>query len=446
MHFVIIGGDAAGMSAASRARRNDPAMAITVLEMTEDVSYSACSMPYVIADEEGDMETLIMRAPAVFREKQNIDLRLGHRVEAIDPKNRRVSGKDAGGKPFEISFDKLLIATGSVANMPLIPGHELPHVFVLKSLDDGRRVKAFIEEKRIEKAAIIGAGYIGLEMCEALTERGITVQLIRNRPELLPWLAPELSAAVDTALREKGVLINHGCTTERIETHDSRLDICCREACFDAEMVLMAIGVRPSSFLAKEAGLELGAAGAIAVNRSMQTSHPDIYAAGDCADAYHVVTGEKTWIPMALTANRAGWAVADHITGRPVRMEGVAGTGVFKIFDVEVARTGLTLHEAEKAGFDPVEVVVKTYSRAKTVPGSRPVWVQMVGDRQSGRLLGVSMVGRDNEARRINAAAVALHARMRVVDFSTTDMAYAPPFSPVWDPLLVAANQLLKKI
>ncbi|TYT75208.1 FAD-dependent oxidoreductase [Desulfobotulus mexicanus] len=446
MHFVIIGGDAAGMSAASRARRNAPDMKITVLEMTQDISYSACSMPYVLADEEGDMDALIIRAPAVFREKHGIDLRLGHKVEDIDPEARRVSGRDSEGRNFEVFFDKLLIATGSAANMPLIPGHNLPHVFVLKSLDDGRRVQAYIAEKKIKKAAIIGAGYIGLEMCEALTERGITVQLIRNAPEMLPWLAPELSLVVEKALGEKGVLINNGCTTERIEAHGSRLDICCKEACFDAEMVLMAIGVRPSSLLAKNAGLELGAAGAIAVNRSLQTSHPDIYAAGDCADAYHVVTGEKAWIPMALTANRAGWAVADHITGKPVRMEGVAGTGVFKIFDVEVARTGLTVQDAEKAGFDPVEVVVKSYSRAKTVAGSMPVWVQMVGDRQSGRLLGVSMVGKDNEARRINAAAVALHARMRVVDFSTADLAYAPPFSPVWDPLLVAANQLLKKL
>jgi NADPH-dependent 2,4-dienoyl-CoA reductase/sulfur reductase-like enzyme len=446
MHFVIIGGDAAGMSAASRARRNAPDMRITVLEMTRDVSYSACSMPYVLADEEGDMDALIMRAPAVFREKQNIDLRLGHRVTSIDARAKRVLGEDAQGQAFEIAFDKLLIATGSTANMPLIPGHNLPQVFVLKSLDDGRRVAAFIGDNKVKKAAIIGAGYIGLEMCEALTERGIIVQLIRNAPTLLPWLAPELAGMVEKTLIQKGILINHGCTTERIETKGERLDICCREACFDADMALMAIGVRPNSFLAKEAGLALGASGAVAVNRCLQTSHPDIYAAGDCAESFHVVTGEKTWIPMALTANRAGWAVADHITGRPVRMEGVAGTGVFKIFDVEVARTGLTLKEALRAGFDAVEVVVKSYSRAKTVSGSKPVWVHMVGDKQSGRLLGVSMVGQDNEARRINAAAVALHGRMRVADFSTADLAYAPPFSPVWDPLLVAANQLLKTL
>lgn len=446
MDFVIIGGDAAGMSAASRAKRNAPDMNVIVLEMSQDVSYSACSMPYNIADADRDMDELIVRSPKAFQEKQGIDLRLGHWVSAIDPEAKTVSGKTVSGAPFTIGFDKLLIAAGSTANKPLIPGHDLSKVFVLKSLEDGRRVKQYIAEHKIRKAAVIGAGYIGLEMCEALTEREIQVQMIRHRPELLSWLAPELSRVVADELSRKGILINDGCTVERIEDHETALDICCTQECFDAEMVLLAIGVRPNSGLARDAGLKLGYCNAISVNRSMQTSHPDIYAAGDCADAFHVVTGEKSWVPLALTANRGGWAVADHITGRPVRVEGIAGTGVFKIFDVQVARTGLTAEEAKAAGFDPAEVVIKSHSRAKTVAGSKPVWVQMIGDRQTGRLLGVNMVGQDGEARRINTAAMALHAGMTVDRFSTADLAYAPPFSPVWDPLLVAANQLLKKL
>ena len=445
MDFVIIGGDAAGMSAASRAKRNNPELHVMVLEMTNDVSYSACSMPYNIAEPDREMDDLIVRSPQAFRERQGIDLRLGHWVSGIDAENKTVSGKNADGD-FEIPFDKLLIATGSTANRPLIPGHELDNVFVLKALEDGRQVKRYIAAHDVKKAAIIGAGYIGLEMCEALVERDIEVQLIRNRPGLLPWLHPDLSQVILDEIDHRKVLLNPGCTVERIAEEGRRLDICCTQECFDADMVLMAIGVRANSAMARDAGLALGHGNAIAVNACMQTSHPDIYACGDCAEATHVVTGEKTWVPLALYANRGGWAVADHITGRPVRMAGVAGTGVFKFFDLQIARTGLSLEEARAAGFDAERIVIKTRSRAGTVPGARRTWVEMIGDRKTGRLLGVNMVGRDGEARRINTAAMALHAKLTVDQLSTADLAYAPPFSPVWDPLLVAANQLAKKL
>jgi NADPH-dependent 2,4-dienoyl-CoA reductase/sulfur reductase-like enzyme len=209
-------------------------------------------------------------------------------------------------------------------------------------------------------------------------------------------------------------------------------------------MVLVAVGVQPNNELAVAAGIALGPGDAIAVDRALRTSDPDIYAAGDCADAFHVVTGQKTWIPLALRANRAGWAVADHLAGRAVSLAGVAGTAVFKVFDLQVARTGLSLAEAEASGFNPAERVIKGRSRAHAHPGASTVAVQMVGDRDSGRLLGVQMVGNEGVAHRINAAAVALHQMMTVEAFSQCDMAYAPPFGPVWDPMLTAANQLLK--
>jgi len=210
--------------------------------------------------------------------------------------------------------------------------------------------------------------------------------------------------------------------------------------------VLAAIGIKPNSELAEQAGLDLGVKNAIAVNKKLQTSNENIYAAGDCCDAYHVVTGEKTWIPLALRANRAGWAAADNICGKPVELTGVAGTAVFKVFDLEVARTGLTMDEAYSHGFTPAEVVIKTRSRAHAHPGASFIHVQMVGDTKTGRLLGAQMVGKEGVAHRINAPAVALHNRMTVEDYCQTDLSYAPPFGPTWDPTLTAANQLLKKM
>ena len=206
------------------------------------------------------------------------------------------------------------------------------------------------------------------------------------------------------------------------------------------------MGVRPNSRMALEAGLDRGPNGSISTDGFLRTSDPDIYAAGDCADAIHIVTGRKVWIPLALRANRAGWAVADNVCGKSISLPGIVGTAVFKVMGLEVARTGLTVPEAFEAGFEPVSVVIQSRSRAHAHPGASQIWVQMVGDRHTGRLLGAQMVGREGAAHRINAVAVALHTKMTVEDFSRTDLAYAPPFGPVWDPLLTAANQLLKKI
>jgi len=247
-------------------------------------------------------------------------------------------------------------------------------------------------------------------------------------------------------VQAQGVKLSAGISLEKIKAKADRLAVVCSDFELEADMVLVAIGIKPNSELAQQAGLDLGVQNAIAVDQGLKTADEDIYAAGDCADAYHVVTGKKTWIPLALRANRAGWAVADNITGKAVALPGVAGTAVFKVFDLEVARTGIFDKEAGQSGFDPVSVVIKSRSRAHAHPGSTTLWVQLTGDKKSGRLLGAQMVGREGVAHRINAAAVALHSGMTVDQFSQADLAYAPPFGPVWDPLLTAANQLLKKM
>jgi len=443
MKFLIIGGDAAGMSAASRAKRNQPDLKVTVFEQSQDVSYSACGMPYNIADPERKINDLVVRSAQVFREKQNIDVKLGHRVTLIDPKTKMIAGEKIGGEDFRFDYDKLLIATGASPIIPDLPGFDLPGVMTLKSLEDGRNIKEKIQKAR--KVIILGMGYVGLEMAEALRARKIEVDMIKKRPRLLPWLSPALAEVVEKELIAKGVGLYPGHEVQRIEKKNSGLKVVCEDLILEGDLVLVAIGIRPNSQLAENAGLALGPHQSIAVDPTMKTSDHNIYAAGDCADALHVVSKQRVWIPLALRANRSGWAVADNITGLNTELQGIVGTAVFKVFDLEVARTGLTANEASDAGFDPDEITITARSRAHAHPGSTQIHVTMTGDRVSGRLLGVQLVGREGVAHRIDAPAVALHSAMTVEEFYQTDLAYAPPFSPVWDPMLTAANQLLKK-
>lgn len=446
MRLVIIGGDAAGMSAAGRAKRTLPNMEVMVLEKTEDVSYSACGMPYNIADPARDMDDLVVRKAEVFRKKQGINLLTGHRVDKIDPDARTVSGITGQGEAFSFSYDNLLLATGASPVMPDIPGINLPGVMALKSLADGRSIKAYIARNQVKKTVILGMGYIGLEMCEALRALDIQVEMIKPGPVFLPWMDRDLAGVVQEEVENNGVRLYPVKAARKILSDGNHLSVVCDGSAHDADMVLVAMGVRPNSREAAAAGIELGPGGSIAVDKTLRTSIPGIFSAGDCADAFHVVTGQKTWIPLALRANRAGWAAADNICGGDTVLEGVAGTAVFKVFGLEVARTGLTLETATKHGFEPASVTIKTRSRAHSHPGASTIFAHLVGDKKSGRLLGAQLVGREGAAHRINAAAVALHSHMTVKDFGGTDLSYAPPFGPTWDPLLTAANQLLKKL
>ena len=403
-------------------------------------------MPYNVADAARDMDELIVRTAHVFKEKQGIDVRIQHRVEAIDPAGKIVTGRTSAGEPFQVPYDKLLIATGARPMIPELPGFDSPGVMALKDLEDGRRIKAFIKDQGVKKAVILGMGYIGFEMAEAFRARGIEVDMIKPRPVFIPWMNEQLALIVKKEIEANQVKVHLAQPIEKIEKKARGLSLIGPAVQLDGDMIFVATGVRPNSDLAENAGLALGPLKSIAVDRMLRTSDPDIYSAGDCADAFHVVTGRKTWIPLALRANRAGWAVADNVVGRRVELQGVAGTAVFKVFDLEVARTGLGVEEAGKAGFDPAEVVIQSRTRAHGHPGSSNISVQLVGDKKTGRLLGSQMVGKEGAAHRINAPAVALHAKMSVEEFSQSDLAYAPPFGPTWDPVLTAANQLVKAL
>ncbi len=446
MRFVVIGGDAAGMSAASKAKRNDSGLEVTVLEATTDVSYSACGMPYNIAEAKREMDDLIVRRAEVFREKQGIDLKLDHRVERIARDGKKVIGLTSAGTAFEVPYDKLLIATGARARNLSISGANLPGVKVLKTLEDGRRIKDYLVSADVKSALIVGTGYIGLEMAEALHQRGVKTDMVEVLPTLLPWLPPDMADLVRQELAEKNIGLHLGVELSAIEQSGKGLRVTHANGELLVDLMVVGVGVVPNSEMAADAGLELGPAKSIAVDKTMRTSDPDVFAAGDCADAFHLVTGRRVWIPLALRANRAGWAVADNVTGADVELPGIVGTSVFKVLDLEVARTGLSIGEARNAGFDAVESMIKSRSRAHGHPGNQTIYVNLVADRKTGKLLGGAIVGKEGAAHRINSVAVALHAGMTVEELFQCDMAYAPPFSPVWDPMLTAANQLLKRL
>ncbi len=446
MAFVIIGGDAAGMSAASRARRLDPDLPITVLEQTGDVSYSACGMPYNIADPSRPIEDLVVRAADVFREKQGISVLTGHRATALDRDRREVVARAPGGGEKTFPYDHLLLATGAAPVVPPVPGTDLPGVMVLKSLAHGRELKAHLAAAPVRRAVILGMGYIALEMAEALRGRGIEVTLVKPRERFLPWLEASLADTVRRECEANRVELLAGRPVDRIEARNGGLSVVSGDLERACELVLVATGIRPNSELAAAAGLPLSVDDAIAVDSRMRTDDPRVFAAGDCADAFHAVTGRRTWVPLALRANRAGWAVADNVCGRDRRLEGILGSAVFKVFGLQVAATGLSVDAAREAGFEPESVVIRSRTRAHAHPGAGELFVHMVGDKGTGRLLGVQMVGPEGAAHRLHAPAVALHAAMSVARFADADLGYAPPFGPTWDPMLTAANQLLKRL
>ncbi len=444
------------MSAASRLKRREPDSDVVVYEKTEDVSYSACGMPYNIAAKDNPIEKLVVRTADAFINQQGIELHTGHCVEKIDRSAGKVYGTDLSGKEFVSGYDKLLIATGASAIIPSVPGTDLDGVFVLKALEDARKIKKYLAEDSpgsagvVKSAVIVGMGYIALEMAEALSARGIKVTMVKKREQLLPWMLPELSSVVGKELDENGVQYLPGLNLESIEKNtdgsaDGRLTLRAGGRAFGCDMVLLAIGVKPESELASDAGIELGASGAVAIDMNMRTSDPDIFAAGDCADNVSIISGRKIWIPLALTANRGGRIAADNMLGDEQLFRGIAGTGVFKAFNLEIARTGLSLEEAEDAGFEPVYKAVVAKSKAHVFEGSAPLHASFIADKATGKILGAQMVGTEGVARRINAAAVAIQAGMTIEEFYECDLAYAPPFSPVWDPLLTAASLLMKK-
>ncbi len=452
--LIVVGGVAAGMSAASRARRMDPSLEILVFERTGFVSYGSCGLPYYLAGLVGRSGELVVYSPAFFKERRDIDVFVGHEVTALDPSSRRVQVRRlADGEVREVAYDVLVLATGASAVRPPVPGVGRPGVFVLRTLEDGiamrRHVDVLTGPDRTDgvrpRAVLVGAGPIGLEVAEALTARGLSVSLVEMAGQVLPGYHPDLAAHVEAELRRHGVDVHVNEALAAVEgAGDEGAATAVRTASgrtLPADLVLLATGIRPNVELARQAGLRLGSTGAVAVDHRLLTSDPHIYAAGDGVETWHRVLRRPAWIPLGTTSNKMGRIAGDNAAGGDATFRGVVGTAALRIFDVEVGRTGLTEAEAAAEGWEPVTAYVRHGSRAHYYPGPGPVHLWLVGDRRSGRLLGAQAVGpAGTVAKRVDVLAVAVTAGMDVDEVAELDLSYAPPLAPVWDPILMAAR------
>ncbi len=445
---IVVGGVAAGMSAASQIRRRRPETKVTVFERGNYISYGACGMPYNIEDPDRSIEDLVVLSAEEARSQRGIDLRLRHEVTGIDLDRGAVTVTDIDNdQELDEPFDALVLATGGRAVRLPLPGFDLPGVEVLRELGDGAAIKKILEDEP-RKAVIVGAGYIGMEMAHVFTVRGLEVTVLEKLPQLLPGWHEETVAVVEETLSGHGVDFHTGVTVEGAEAGpDGRVAAVSTDGGrYDADLVLVAAGVRPNVELAASSGLRIGDTGAIWVNQYQQTSHEAVWSAGDCAEAYHRILRRNVWIPLGTTANKQGRIAGANVLRVGQRFRGIVGTAGFVVFDLEVARSGIGEEEAAAEGFDPVAVSIRQSSRAHGYPDGVPIQVHLVADRETGLLLGGELVGREGAALRVDILAAALAGHMTVADLQNFDLVYAPPFAPVWDPLLVAANQLIKKI
>ena len=444
--LLVIGGVAAGPKAAAKARRCDPEMEIVIYQEEEEISYAGCGLPYYISGFIKERGELISRTPGKFAQ-DGIRVQKHRRIEKIDIEKHTVSGRNLeNGEIFTDHFDRLVLATGAQAIRPKIEGIALSNIFYLRSVFNADAIVERIRTEDIRNVVIAGGGYIGLEMAESLVRLGKNVTIVELASQILTLFDEDFANILRQYLEKNGVQIF---TSEAIKalrgngkvTHVQTVS---RE--IEADAVLMSLGIRPQVELAIQAGLKIGETGAIWVNEKMETSVEGIYAAGDCAETTHLLTGKKVWIPLGSTANKQGRVVGINVCGGNATFPGVLGTTIFKCFDFNVAKTGFNMKEAEKEGFHPVQAIVRGYDRAHYYPGGKESALKVIAEKETGRILGGQAIGEGPSDKFIDILAMALHSKMTCRELTSVDLAYAPPFSPVLSPVIVAANVLLNKL
>jgi NADPH-dependent 2,4-dienoyl-CoA reductase/sulfur reductase-like enzyme len=448
--LVVIGGDAAGMSAASQARRRrrPDDLEIIAFEQGEHVSYSACGIPYLVGGEVADARQLIARSVSTFQDDLAIQVHLRHRVETVDTEASVVQVRDltTGTERWE-AFDQLVLATGAVPTRPPVPDIDAPGVFGVQTLDDGLALLRALDDAGPQRAVVVGGGYIGLEMAEALVHRGLQVLVVDAAPAVMPTLDPDMGALVAEGMREVGVSVHCGERLLGIEVDGGRaVAVTTERQTHEADLVVLGLGVRPNVGLARDAGVSIGPSGAVQVDQRMRTSAPRVWAAGDCAEKHHRVSRAPVAIALGTHANKEGRVAGINIGGGYATFPGVVGTAVSKICSLEIARTGLREDEAAAAGFETSSVVVESTTRASYYPGAAMITTKLVVEKRSGRLLGAQIIGREGAAKRIDVLAAALWAEMSVDEILNLDLSYAPPFSPLWDPVLIAARKAWERV
>jgi NADPH-dependent 2,4-dienoyl-CoA reductase/sulfur reductase-like enzyme len=447
--LVVIGGDAAGMSAASQARRRrgPDDLEIVAFERGDYTSYSACGIPYLIGGSVPEVQSLIVRSPEEFSHRQSIDVRIRHEVVEIDINRRavRVEARDAA-ESWE-RFDQLLIATGGTPRRPPLEHSDAQGIFGVQTLNDGLGVRAFLEQARPKKAVVVGGGYIGLEMAEALVERGLDVALIERRSQPMAAFDPDMGEVISEGLRKIGVDVHTSESVVAFETTGPAVSaVLTTHGTAPADIVILGLGTAPNIGLAAGAGVAIGPSGGVAVDGQMRTQTPGVWSAGDCAEKFHRVSKKKVSIALGTHANKEGRVAGINLGGGQATFPGVLGTATSKVCGLELARTGLNEFEARAAGFDHETATIDSTTRAGYYPGAADIKTKVVFQRGTGRLLGGQIIGQEGAAKRIDVVAVALWNEMTVDEMINLDLSYAPPFSPVWDPVLIAARKAAQLI
>jgi NADPH-dependent 2,4-dienoyl-CoA reductase/sulfur reductase-like enzyme len=441
--LVVIGGDAAGMSAAMQVRRRQPDREIVVVEKGRWTSYSACGIPYLVGGSVGDLDDLVARSPETFRDSHDIDVRLGHEARGIDLDAREVEAWDAAGeRTVRIGFDALHVATGARPVRPDLPGIDRPMVHGVQTLDDAARLEAEVRDRDGHAVVVVGGGYIGLEMAEAFVLRGLDVTLVEAAPQLMPSLDADVAAPLVGALEDLGIDVRLETPLEAVEDGA----VVAGGERIPADVVVLGLGVVPNADLAAEAGLAVGVKGAVRVDRRQRTSSGGVWAAGDCCESHHLVAGVPVHIALGTVANKQGRVAGINIAGGYAAFPGALGTAVTRVCSIEIGRTGLSLGECARYGFTAVEASVEGATRAGYLPERKRITVKALAEVGTGRMLGAQIVGEEGTAKRIDVLATAIQAGMTADEVVELDLGYAPPFGPVWDPVHLVARGLLTEL
>lgn len=440
MKVVIIGGVAGGATAAARIRRLDEKAEIIVCEKSGYVSYANCGLPYYIGGVIQNKEELTLQTPESFWKRFQITMKVRHEVTGIFPERKTVAVKNLDtGESFEEVYDKLLISTGAKPVWPKLPGTDLDNLFTLRTVEDTLKIREFVEKKQPKSAVLAGGGYIGLELAENLRELGLDVTIVQRPKQLMNPLDGDMAAFVHAKMRSRGVKLMLGHTVEGFEKGEKGTRVLLKdEQPLEADMVILAIGVAPDSHLAKEAGLELGIKGSIVVNDRMETSAPDIFAAGDAVEVKHYITGEKALISLAGPANKQGRIAADNICGGDSRYPGSLGSSVIKVFDMTAASAGINERTAKQAGIDYDKVYLSPASHASYYPGGKVMTMKVIFEKKTYKLLGAQIIGYDGVDKRIDVLATAMYAGITALQLKELDLSYAPPYSSAKDPVNMA--------
>jgi NADPH-dependent 2,4-dienoyl-CoA reductase/sulfur reductase-like enzyme len=445
--ILIIGGNAAGLTAASRAKRIDPRLRITVIEKTPDIAYSTCGLPYFLAREVAAAD-LVSYTPETFEKERGIEVHPNTQVENIEPGRKRVTGhRTDTGETVEFTYDRLLIATGVKPRLPDVPGTDLQNVFTLTNLQDALRADSGLASAG--KVAIIGAGYVGLELAECLHRRGKQIHIFERETQVMSNLDHDMAQIVEYELQRYGVKLSVGAKVLALTGHEGNVNGIKAASGIGIEpcdVVLLDTGVTPNVDLAQAAGVRIGLTGGIAVDSSMETSVPSIYAAGNCAETYCMIRRRPVMSYLGTVAAKQGRIAGENLAARRTKFAGAIGTTVLKVFDLAVARTGLSAREAAQEGLAVVAGRIEALDRAAYYPTARKLWVKLIAARDSRKLLGAQVVGYGDAARRIDVAAAAITSGLRVDDIAELDLAYSPPYGSLWDPLLIAAQALIRNL